>query len=157
MIICYVHKYQQSISMKSLCSSNFYNHVNNWVIQMHPMIGGVRAVRCLMALLDLYRFTRSHARNIRHVFMAVMGQQILKALGGYWFEEYNRQNFLKLLVHYLQNVQIQPGQECAIQYKIIVPNDQYYVCIKLKEDEMIFRICRHSRRHVVFLWQPQNG
>jgi hypothetical protein len=44
---------------------------------------------------------------------------------------------LKLLADYLQNVQIQSGEEFPKEYKIAVSNDQCYVSIKPKEGDGI--------------------
>lgn len=72
------------------------------------------------------------------------------------FKKYRRQNnFVKLLTDHLQNVQIQPGEELARQYKTIVSNDQCYVSIKLEEeddDEDIWNMPTRCQREVVFLW-----
>lgn len=80
-----------------------------------------------------------------------------QALGSYWFKKYRRQNnFIKLLTDHLQNVQIQPGEELARQYKTIVSKDQCYVSIKLEEeeddDDNISNMPTRCQREVVFLW-----
>jgi hypothetical protein len=123
--------------MKSLCSSNFYNHINNWVIQnaLHDRWRESTAMSDgTIRSISIYKITNSKHQTCPYGCDMVDSQSVRRLLVQ---EIQEAKQLLKLLVDHLQNVQNQPGEGFARQYKIIVSNDQCYVSIKLKEDDDI--------------------
>jgi hypothetical protein len=121
--------------MKSLCSSNFYNHINNWVMQNASYDrwressamsdGTIRSI-------SLYKISCSKHQTCPYGCDIVDSQSVRRLLVQ---EIQEAKQLLKLLADHLQNVQIQSGEEFPREYKIVVSNDQCYVSIKPKEEE----------------------
>jgi hypothetical protein len=121
--------------MKSLCSANFYNYINNWVMQnaSHDKWressaisdGNIRSI-------SFYKITCSKHQTCPYGCDMVDSQSVRRLLIQ---EIQEAKKLLKLLADHLQqNVQIQSGEKFPRDYKIVVSNDQCYVSIKPKEE-----------------------
>lgn len=121
--------------MKSLCSANFYNYINNWVMQnaSYDRWRGCSAIsNGNIRSISLYKITCSKHQTCPYGCDMVDSQSVRRLLVQ---EIQEAKQLLKLLADHLQNVQIQSGEEFAKEYKIVVSNDQCYVSIKPKEDD----------------------
>src|ERR671924_1194208 len=99
--------------MKSLCSANFYNYINNWVMQNASndrwressamSDGTIRSI-------SLYKITCSKHQTCPYDCNIVDSQSVRRLLVQ---EIQEAKQLLKLLADFLQNVQIQSGEEFA--------------------------------------------
>lgn len=121
--------------MKSLCSTGFYNYINNWVMQnasfdkwRHSSAISDDTIRSI----SLYKITCSQHQTCPYGCDMVDSQSVRRLLVQ---EIQEAKQLLKLLADHLQqNVQIQSGEEFPREFKIVVSNDQCYISIKPKEE-----------------------
>jgi hypothetical protein len=120
--------------MKSLCSANFYNYINNWVMQNASYDkwressaisdGTIRSI-------SLYKITCLKHQTCPYGCDMVDSQSVRRLLVQ---EIQEAKRLLKLLADHLQDLQISSGEEFPKEYRIVVSNDQCYVSIKPNED-----------------------
>ena len=123
--------------MKSVCSADFHVYINNWVMQNASQDGWRESSAMsdsTIRSISLYKIMCSKHQTCPYGCDMIDSQGVRRLLVQ---EIQEAKKFLKLLADFLQNVQIQSGEEFPREYKIVVSNDQCYVSIKPKESDGI--------------------